>query len=138
MSGFCFYKSFGTLPPFFLCCFTHSVSSHSICPLMDRKSSSAHCCKSFHNDAEIRRGTCFFAFSFSVKPSPPFLPIIPSVPEILRMSNHLNFTAVPYAIASLRIPYSSPPSCMRKANPFHRSSFSLCRMPPLPLQKDCL
>lgn len=51
----------------FLCFFlyfTHSVSRYSICPFMERKSSSAHWAISFQRETDSLRGTCFFAFSF--------------------------------------------------------------------------
>lgn len=44
--------------------FTHSVSRYSICPFIERKSSSAHWAISFHRVADSLKGTCFFAFSF--------------------------------------------------------------------------
>ncbi len=55
-----------TYLPFFLRWRTHSVSRYSICPLMERKSSSAHDAISSNNFADILRGTCFF----SAKTSP--------------------------------------------------------------------
>lgn len=55
--------------PFFFRCLTHSVRRYSICPFIERKSSSAHAAISSNNFAEILSGTCFF----SAKTSPPCL-----------------------------------------------------------------
>ena len=43
----------------------HSVKRYSICPLTERKSSSAHAAISAYSFAESRRGICFLALSFS-------------------------------------------------------------------------
>lgn len=47
---------------------TASVNRYSICPLIERKSSSAQAARSFHREAEMRSKICFL--SFSAKPSP--------------------------------------------------------------------
>lgn len=57
-------SSSGTYFPFFLRCRTHSVSRYSICPLTDRKSSSAQAAIAAYSLGDRRRGTCFFWFSF--------------------------------------------------------------------------
>ena len=43
----------------------HSVKRYSICPLTERKSSSAHAAISAYSFAESRSGICFLALSFS-------------------------------------------------------------------------
>ena len=50
--------------PFFFRWRTHSVSRYSICPLTDRKSSSAHAAIAAYSLGERRSGTCFFWLSF--------------------------------------------------------------------------
>ena len=47
--------------PFFLRCFTHSVSRYSICPFTERKSSSAQEAMSLYSFSERRKGICFFS-----------------------------------------------------------------------------
>ena len=49
--------------PSFFRCLTHSVRRYSICPLTDRKSSSAHDASAAYNFVESRRGICFFLAS---------------------------------------------------------------------------
>ena len=53
-------SSFGAGEPFFLRWRTHSVRRYSICPLTERKSSSAHAAIASYSFADRRRGTCFF------------------------------------------------------------------------------
>ena len=48
--------------PCFFLYFTHSVRRYSICPLIERKSSSAHWASSFQSAAFNRSGTCYLAF----------------------------------------------------------------------------
>ena len=44
----------------------HSVSRYSICPLMERNSSSAHAASCAYSAADMRRGTCFFSFRCAI------------------------------------------------------------------------
>ena len=57
-------SSSDTYFPFFFRCRTHSVSRYSICPLTDRKSSSAQAAIAAYSLGDSRSGTCFFWFSF--------------------------------------------------------------------------
>ena len=49
--------------PFFFLCLTHSVSRYSICPLTERKSSSAQAAMASYSFAESLSGICFFLLS---------------------------------------------------------------------------
>lgn len=49
--------------PFFLRCRTHSVRRYSICPLTDRKSSSAQAAIASYSFGESLSGTCFLVLS---------------------------------------------------------------------------
>ena len=52
-------SSSGAYFPFFLRCLTHSVRRYSICPLTDRKSSSAQAAMASYSLGDNLRGTCF-------------------------------------------------------------------------------
>lgn len=54
------YSGLAEEAPFFRF-LTDSVSKYSICPLMERKSSSAQAASSCHREADTRRSICFFS-----------------------------------------------------------------------------